>query len=60
MNIELEKIELKEDDLLFYKKFIEELGGREKARLALLDIIERYFNLEYIDIKQLNERGLDG
>ena len=48
--IELEKIELKDEDLLFQKSFIEKLGGQETAREALLDIIDRYFTSNYIDV----------
>jgi len=47
--IELEKIELKDDDLLFTKNFIKRIGGKELARLHLLNIIDRYFNSEYLD-----------
>jgi len=49
MTIKLESIELKEEDLLFTENFIKCLGGKAKARIALLDIIDRYFNNEYID-----------
>jgi len=49
MTIKLERIELKEEDLLFTETFIKRLGGKAMARIALLDIIDRYFNNEYID-----------
>lgn len=47
--IELEAIELKKEDLLFTKHFIKSLGGKRNARAHLLDIIDRYFNPEYLD-----------
>ena len=53
--IQLEPIILKGSDLLFYKSFIDKLGGQKRARLALLDIIGRYFHPEYIDWETLNE-----
>jgi hypothetical protein len=49
MTIQLESIDLKKKDLLFSKNFINELGGKRKAKEALLNIIDRYFNSEYID-----------
>jgi len=55
---ELEKIELQPNDLLVYKNFINELGGAANARIALLDIINRYFNSEYVDWELL-ERGIE-
>jgi hypothetical protein len=48
INIELENIDLKEENLLFPKRFIKSLGGKEEAKYVLLDIIDRYFNSEYI------------
>lgn len=50
--IELVALELREDDLLFHKSFIDRLGGPEKAREYLLDIIDRYFTSEYIRFEE--------
>lgn len=47
--LELVSINLKSNDLLFTKHFIDSLGGKHKAKSALLDIIDRYFNTEHID-----------
>ncbi len=49
MNIQLEGIKLSEEDLLFTKDFIKRLGGKRKAKAHLLDIIDRYFNSEYLN-----------
>lgn len=48
-SIKLESIDLKEEDLLFTANFIKKLGGKNKARELLLDIIDRYFTMDYID-----------
>ena len=53
MTIQLESIDLKKEDLLFPKSFIKRLGGKDKARLALLDIIDMYFKTDYINEAEL-------
>jgi hypothetical protein len=57
-NIELVHIPLKEDDLLFYKSFIKDLGGVKNARILLLDIIDRFFRSLYFDPDLLDELGI--
>ena len=47
-------IELPVEALMYTKEFIDSLGGKEKARDALIDIINRYFTPEYIDFEALN------
>lgn len=42
-------IPLQEDDLLYPASWIAKIGGPENARVLLLDILDRYFNDEYID-----------
>lgn len=54
MTIKLVKIDLPDEALLFTENFVESLGGQEQAQTYLLDIIDRYFNSEYIDF-ELNE-----
>jgi len=49
ITVKLVSIKLKEEDLLYPENFIKRLGGVRKARVYLLDIIDRYFNSEYID-----------
>jgi len=45
---ELVKLDIS-DKLLFYPHFIEQLGGVEAAKRKLLEIVDRYFNLEYLE-----------
>lgn len=52
--IKLVSIDLKKEDLLFSSSFVKRLGGKKKAKDALLNIIDRYFNSEYIDWELLN------
>lgn len=47
--INLVAINFKRNELKFYKSFIDSLGGVKKAKQHLINIIDRYFNAEYID-----------
>jgi len=51
--IQLESIDLDVEELLFPAHFINSLGGKENAKAALLNIIDRYFTSEYIDFEGL-------
>ena len=53
--IELANIPLKEEDLLWPKSFINNMGGKKNARILLLDIIDRYFNSKFFDLGLLEE-----
>jgi hypothetical protein len=51
---ELVKLDIS-DQLIFHPRFIEQLGGVEAAKRKLLGIVDRYFNLEYLEMDEDNE-----